>query len=131
MRIGARIFNLALVVALGCANAPLHAAEAWSPVKMKPMNAISLDEGDKHIVSYFASGGGGCELTMIIADAWGSPNDEVPDTKPSRVVAEIASGRSAEIFAAKGKSLSFLCADDALSVTVTKTDRLALDSRSR
>jgi hypothetical protein len=44
-------------VALGCANAPLHAAEAWSPVKMKPMNAISLDEGDKHIVSYFGAPG--------------------------------------------------------------------------
>jgi len=131
MKIGAHIFNLALAVALGCANVPLHAAEAWSPVKMKPMKAISLDEGDKHIVSYFVSGGGSCKLTMIIADAWGNSNDETPDTKPSRVVAEIASGRLAEIVAAKGKSLGFLCADDALSMTVTKTDRLALDSRSR
>jgi len=130
MKIGAHIFVLALAGALGYANVPLHAAEAWSPVKMKPMRAISLDEGDKHIVSYFINGGDGCKLTMIISDMLESANDEIPDTKPSRVVAEIASGRSAAIDTVRGKALGFLCAEDALSMTVTKTDRLALDSRS-
>ena len=37
---------------------------------MKPLKAISLDVGSKHVVGYFLNTEGQCRLTLMIADAF-------------------------------------------------------------
>jgi hypothetical protein len=126
MKIGAHIFKLALAGAIACVEvAPLHAAEAWSPLKLKPMRAVSLNEGGKHIVTYFIDAGGVCRLTMMISASWESYRDEPPADKPSRVIVEVASGQSAMVDTADGKALSLHCEESASSMTAMEIDRIA------
>src|SRR5208337_505659 len=115
MKTGARFFAFALAGALACANVPLHSEEARSPLKMKPMKAVSLDVGDKHVVSYFLNDGGACRLTLMIADSL----DAAP-AQPSRVVAAISSSKSARFDTVQGKTLSFSCENGAQSMSVAE-----------
>jgi hypothetical protein len=126
MKIGAHIFKLALAGAIACVEvAPLHAADTWSPLTLKPMRAVSLNEGGKHIVTYFIDAGHVCKLTMMISDSWESYRDEPPAAKPSRVTVEVASGQSAMVDTADGKALNFHCEDRASLMTATEIDRVA------
>ena len=125
MRTGAQIFALALAGALAGSSAPLHAAESWSAVKMKPLGAVSWDEGGKHIVTYFQREVGVCRLTLMIGE---SARSEAPETKPSRVVAEIAAGKSADFDTVEGKRLNFSCGENAQSMQAAELDRLAFNS---
>jgi len=129
MKTGAHILDLVLAGALGCVSVPLHAAELGSPAKLKPMQAVSLDQGDKQIVGYFVNDGGVCNLALMISD---SPNGSqaVPAPNPSRVVVDIASGRSARIDSSTARTLNFSCEDGARSMNVTESGRAASDSRS-
>ena len=125
MKTGARIVALALAGVLGYGNVPLHAAEHWSPLKMKPMMAASLDEGDKHIVGYFVEDGGVCKLTLMITDS--SNNSDVePTNKPSRLLVTVSSGKSAKFDTIEGKTISFSCEENARSMSATELDHLAL-----
>lgn len=126
MNIGAHIFKLALAGAIACVEvAPLHAAETWSPLTLKPMRAVSLNEGGKHIVTYFVDAAGVCKLTMMISESWENFADEPPVAKPSRVTVEVASGQSAMVDTAEGKALSFHCEERARAMTATEIDRVA------
>ncbi|QGM45923.1 hypothetical protein [Methylocystis heyeri] len=126
MKFGAHIFKLALAGAIACVEvAPLHAAETWSPLTLKPMRAVSLNEGGKHIVTYFIDAGGVCKLTMMIGESWESYSDEPPLAKPSRVTVEVASGQSAMVDTADGKALNFHCENRASLMTATEIDRVA------
>lgn len=122
MKSGAHNFALALAVALVCANVPLHSAVAGSISQMKPMRALSLDVGDKHIVGYFLGEDGACKLTLMIGDAL----RETGQAKPSRVVVSIAVDRSAKFDTVEGKTLSFACENGAQAMSVAELDHLAL-----
>lgn len=128
MKTGARIFNLVLAGVLGCVHVPLHAAEPWSAGTIGPMQAVSLDQDDKHIVGYFSTEDGLCRLTLMIEDLSEGSND-VPLTKPSRVIVGLSSGRSARIDT-EARTLSFTCEDDARSMSVMESGRTTLESRS-
>ena len=124
MRTGAQIFALALAGALAGSSAPLHAAESWSAVKMKPLGAASWDEGGKHILTYFQKDAGVCRLTLMIEE---SVRSGAPETRPSRVVAEIAAGKAADFDTVEGKRLNFSCGENAQSMQAAELDRLAFN----
>jgi hypothetical protein len=125
MKAGERILALALGGALGlAASAPLR-AETWSPLTMKPLYAVSLDAGTKHVVSYFLNSEKQCKLTLMISERPASDSD-APHEPAARVQVAIDAGKAARVDSAEGKTIEFACTADAKGMTAAAIDRTAL-----
>ena len=103
----------------------------WSP--MKHLHAISFDVGRKHVLSYFLSKNGQCDLTILVT---GRPDevaegDEIPALATARFHAAIGGGKSAHLDTAEGKSLEYACATDAQAMSVRELNQVAVASPSR
>ncbi len=125
MKAGERILALALGGALSlAASAPLR-AETWSPLTMRPLHAVSLDAGTKHVVGYFLKAEDQCKLTVMISDRSGNDTVQASDLG-ARVQVAVDAGKIARIDSAEGKSLEFACKADAQGMTAATIDRTAL-----
>jgi hypothetical protein len=100
------------------------AAESRSPKTMKPMHAISLDVGSKHVVGYFLNAEGRCKLTLMVADV---PRDETsePSSQIMRLRLTVEPGRPALVDTTEGRLLQFGCAPDAQAMNATLLDQMA------
>jgi hypothetical protein len=126
MNTGKRIVAAALGGALCLATSTgLSAADVKSSVTMKPLMATSLDAGSQHVVSYFLKADGVCKLTLMISEKLLEDASDAPKTA-SRLQLSIAPEKSARFDAADGKSLDFACKADALAMSATTLDRVAL-----
>ena len=100
----------------------------WKP--MKPLYAISFDVGRKHVLSYFLSKNGQCDLTTLVTD-WpdGTPEgDEIRTLTTARFNAAIDGGKTAHLNTAEGKSLEYACATDAQAMSVREVNPVAATS---
>ncbi len=88
MKTRERILSFALCGALILTANGALSAETWSPPSMKPLMAISLDSGTKHVVSYFLPSEGRCDLTLMIA-----VRPSIDDTHSSESVERLAGVR--------------------------------------
>ena len=97
---------------------------------MKPLHAISFDVGRKHVLSYFLSKNGLCELTMMVTDRpdEASEGDEMPALTTARFKAEIDGGKTAQLNTAQGKALEYACARDAQAMGVRVVKQFAASS---
>ena len=124
MKAGERILALALGGALSlAASAPLR-AESWSSLAMRPLHAVSLDAGAKHVVSYFLTSEKQCKLTLMIADRLANDN-EAPLEPAARVQVAIDAGKAARVDSAQGNAIEFACRPDAQGMTAATIDRTA------
>ena len=131
--------NIIVATALAgvLAMAALGAVQAGddTPVwrTMKPLHAISFDVGRKHVLSYFLSKNGLCELTMMVTDRPDeTPKDgEIPTLTTARFKAAIGGGKTARLDTADGKSLEYACATGAQAMRVRELDRVAVASPPR
>jgi len=100
---------------------------------MKPLHAISFNVGRKHVLSYFLSKNGLCELTMMVTDRpdEASDGDEIPTLATARFKATIDGGKTARLDTAEGKSLEYACATNARAMRVRELDRVAVASPPR
>src|ERR1700730_1284764 len=100
------------------------AAESRSPTTMKPLKAISLDVGSKHVVGYFLNAEGRCKLTLMVADV---PRDETsePSSQIMRLRLTVEPGRPALVDTTEGRLLQFGCAPDAQAMNATLLDQMA------
>ncbi len=105
-------------------DAGLSAAESWSPQTVKPLMALSLYAGPKHIVGYFLSADNRCKLTLMIAER---PDDEQDSssTQASRIQVAVDVGTTARVDTEQGKALQFLCEEGAQAMTASSVDRIA------
>ncbi|MGI9402899.1 MAG: hypothetical protein ACR2OF_00110 [Hyphomicrobium sp.] len=103
----------------------------WKP--MKPLYAVSFDVGRKHVLSYFLSKNGLCDLTTLLTDRPDEAveGDEIPALKTARFNATIDAGKSAHYDTAEGKSLEYVCATDAQAMSVRQVNQVAVTSPSR
>jgi hypothetical protein len=124
MKAGERFIALVLGGALSVAASAHLRAEPWSQLTVRPLHAVSLDAGTKHVVSYFANGEGACRLTLLVVD---SPSSEeaTPATPATRFITSIDAGKTAHLDTAVSKSLRFDCAADAQTMKLTVLDRIA------
>jgi hypothetical protein len=120
-RIVAAVFGGALCVA---ASMSPSAAESRSPMTMKPLKAISLDVGSKHVVGYFLNAEGQCKLTLMIADAVRDETSE-PSTQIMRLRLMVEPGRAALVDTTDGRLLQFGCEGDAQAMNATLLDQMA------
>jgi hypothetical protein len=102
----------------------LAAAEARSPVTMKPLMASSLDVGSKHVVGYFLNADGRCKLTLMIADAARDENSE-PSAQILRLRLMVEPGRAALVDTTDGRLLQFACDPGAQAMNATLLDQFA------
>ncbi len=102
----------------------LSAAESKSPVAMKPLKAISLDVGSKHVVGYFLNTEGQCKLTLMIADGLRDETNE-PSAQVMRLRLMVEPGRSARVDTTDGRLLQFGCETDAQAMNATLLDQVA------
>ena len=116
-RFAALTFGGALLLA---SSPGIHAAESRAPQTMKPLAAISLDAGTKHVIGYFVSADGACKLTLAVNEG---ADDAAFST--SRLQVSVDAGKSATFDSAEGKTLLFTCKPSAQAMTAVAIDRLA------
>ncbi|PWB79452.1 MAG: hypothetical protein C3F11_20765 [Methylocystaceae bacterium] len=102
------------------ASPELAAAETRAPQTMKPLAAVSLDAGAKHVIGYFVSAEGACKLTLAVHEG-----GESAPFSTSRLQVSVDAGKSAKFDTAEGKSLLFTCRPSAQTMTAAAIDRLA------
>ena len=129
------IVATALTGVLAMAHLGAVQARDGTPVwrTMKPLHAISFDVGRKHVLSYFLSKNGLCELTLMVADRPDETpkGDEIPTLATTRFKTAIDGGKAARLDTAEGKSLEYVCATDAQAMRVRELDRVAVASPPR
>jgi hypothetical protein len=91
---------------------------------MKPLGAISLDVGSKHVVGYFLNADGQCKLTLMIADAPRDENSE-PSAQALRLRLMVEPGRAALVDTTDGRLLQFACEPNAQAMNATLLDQVA------
>jgi len=125
MKTGKRIVTAAFGAAL-CLAASMSpsAAESRSPTTMKPLKAISLDVGSKHVVGYFLNAEGQCKLTLMIADAARDESSE-PSAQIMRLRLMVEPGRAALVDTTDGRLLQFGCEGDAQAMNASLLDQMA------
>jgi len=105
-------------------DAGLSAAESWSPLTVKPLMALSLYAGPKHIVGYFLSADDRCKLTLMITERSDDEKDS-SSAQTSRIQVAVDVGATARLDTGEGKTLQFLCEEDAQAMTASSVDRIA------
>jgi len=105
-------------------DAGLSAAESWSPLTVKPLMALSLYAGPKHIVGYFLSADDRCKLTLMIAERSDDEKDS-SSAQTSRIQVAVDVGATARLDTGEGKTLQFLCEEGAQAMTASSVDRIA------
>jgi hypothetical protein len=100
----------------------------WKP--MRHLQAISFDVGRKHVISYFLSKNGLCDLTVLVTDRSDEvfSGDEIPALNTVRFKATIGGGKSAHVDTAEGKSLEYACAVGAQAMSVRQVNQVAVAS---
>ena len=108
-----------------------ESSSVWRP--MKPLYAISFDVGRKHVLSYFLSKNGLCDLTMIVAFPPDEPprSNELPRLETVRFQAVIEGGKTARFDAAEGNSLEYACPMGAQMMTVRGLNQVAQNAANR
>lgn len=105
-------------------DAGLSAAESWSPLTVKPLMALSLYAGPKHIVGYFLSADDRCKLTLMITERSDDEKDS-SSAQTSRIQVAVDVGATARLDTGEGKTLQFLCEEGAQAMTASSVDRIA------
>ncbi|HST36947.1 MAG TPA: hypothetical protein VLK25_10015 [Allosphingosinicella sp.] len=132
---GSNMTKRILIATIGAAlclatTASLSAAGSRSPTTMKPLKAISLDVGSKHVVGYFLNAEGQCKLTLMIADAARDDSSE-PSTQVMRLRLMVEPGRSALVDTTEGRMLQFACESQAQAMNASLLDQVAAGRDSK
>jgi hypothetical protein len=98
--------------------------------QMKHLQAISFDVGRKHVLSYFLSKNGLCDLTVLVTDRPDEAfsGDEIPALNTARFKATIGGGKSAHVDTVEGNSLEYACGTDAQAMSVRQVNQVAVAS---
>ena len=125
----------AFTCVLAMANLGAVQAGDSSPVRsqMKPLYAVSFDVGRRHVLSYFLSKSGVCDLTILVTDLPEElvEGDEIPTLTTARFQAVINGGKTARLDTSEGKSLEYACATDAQAMSVRQVNQVAVASLPR
>ena len=125
MTTGKRILSAAIGATLCVATTmSVSAAGSRSPTTMKPLKAISLDVGSKHVVGYFLNAEGQCKLTLMIADAARDESSEA-SAQVMRLRLMVEPGRSALVDTTEGRMLQFGCESQAQAMNASVLDQVA------
>ena len=93
-------------------------------VALKPLKAVSLDLGARHLVGFFVKGEGRCDLTLLSADRFDDKVNESP-TDIQRLRFQVDASHAVMMDSPADGALQLACAPDASSMTLTRFDRLA------
>ncbi len=112
---------------LGAVRAGDYSPE-WKP--MKSLYAVSFDVGRKHVLSYFLSKSGLCDLTILVTDRPGEDpkGGEIPPLHTERFTAAIDGGRIARFDTTEGTSLEYACTAGAQAMRVREVNQVAWTS---
>ena len=99
---------------------------------MKPLQAVSMDVGRKHVLSYFLKKDDRCDLTMMVTDrpTKEPEGDEIPTLSTSRLKAEITGGKGTSFGfdTVAGRTLEYACAPGAQAMSVREVYPVAKTS---
>lgn len=97
---------------------------------MKPLYAVSVDVGRKHVLSYFLNKIDHCDLTLMVTDRPSKvpDGDEIPKLSTARFTAAIDGGESARFDTGEGKALEYACATSARTMRVREVNQIAIAS---
>jgi hypothetical protein len=114
----------ALAGAFGLAATAASAFEAKPAKSYQPFQAISLDDGLKHIAGYFRPVDGHCKLTVMVGDAF-HEDAATAESPVMRVQFNVDAGESARFDTGSGKEAHFECLSGAQAMNAGLRDQLA------
>ena len=99
---------------------------------MKPLYAVSFDVGRKHVLSYFLSKSGLCDLTVMVTDrpSEAPKGDEISPLSTARFTALINGGKIARLDTAEGKAFEYECERGAQGMSIREVKQVAATSPS-
>lgn len=114
---------------LGAAHAGDYSL-VWRTVK--PLYAVNFDAGQKHVLSYFLSKNGLCDLTVMVTDRPSEhpEGDVIPALHTQRFKALINAGKAARLDTAEGKAFEYECERGALAISIREVNQVASTSPS-
>ena len=122
----------AVTCVLAIANLGAVQAGDTSPVasQMRHLQAISFDVGRKHVLSYFLSKNGLCDLTIFVTDRPDevAEGDEIPTLATARFHAAVGGGKTLRYDTDEGRSLEYACATNAQAMNVRQVNHVAVAS---
>ncbi len=111
----------ALAGAIGLAAT---AVSAFDAKPYQPFQAISLDDGLKHMTGYFRPVDGRCKLTVMIGDSF-HEGAATAELSVVRVQFNVDAGESARFDTASGKQAHFECLSGAQAMNAGLRDQVA------
>ncbi len=114
----------AFVISAATGLAAVELRFAKSPETVKPLQAIRLDDGVKHMVGYFRPAEGQCKLTLMIGDAF-HENGGASASQGVRAQFSLNSGETARFDTAAGKQARFECLQGAQAMRATLSEQFA------
>jgi len=135
MQLTSRVWVTTLLIS-GITLTNLAAAQAgdYSPVwrTMKPLYAVSFDVGRKHVLSYFLTKSGLCDLTVMVTDrpSEAPKGDEIRPLSTSRFAALINGGKIVRFDTAEGKAFEYECQRGAQEMSIREVTQVAATSPS-
>jgi hypothetical protein len=115
-----RLLPAALVVGFVAALCVGAASGDGRPVggdTFQPIQAMSYVFGSKHLVGYFGSRDGKCQLTLMIAEV--VDLDRAPPSSAARVNLSLAPGQATSLNSVEDAPLALTCGAGARTVQVT------------
>jgi hypothetical protein len=101
-----------------------HAGEANKTQTFKPLQALSINAGQKHGIGYFLSDAKTCNLVVTLAD---EPNQDDPQGfTVTRYEAAVPAGQNTR-YASEGSTFEFGCQADAHAMTFKPLSTVASD----
>jgi hypothetical protein len=135
MKLARKIFVATLLTGVvTVANLGAVQAGDYSPVwkLMRPLYAISFDVGRKHVLSYFLSKSGSCDLTVMVTDRppKAPEGDDIAPLQTERFKAAITSNTFARFDTTEGRTLEYACESGARAMRVRELRRVVATSPS-
>ena len=120
----------AMVVAALCPLcAELHAGQE-KPLTALPMQGVSFDIGSKHVVSYFLSRDGQCDLAVMLSDVLVEEDEVAPGT-PARFRIAIPPGKTVRVGSSEGAVAEFVCGARAEVMAIRTLIEVASNKRRK
>ena len=102
-----------------------HAGEANKTQTFKPLQALSINAGQKHGIGYFLSDAKTCNLVVTLAD---EPNQDDPQGfTVTRYEAAVPAGRITRYTSEAGRTFEFGCQAHAATMTFKPLSTVASD----
>ena len=100
-----------------------NAADRLSTASLKPLQALTFENGEEHGVTYFVHENNQCKVVLTVALKSG--DDDMSSFAATRFETSIPGGKGSRFQTSSGKAIEFVCSADSQALTVRGEESIA------